>query len=296
MYDIVVIGNPAYYKNETMELASGAVYAAITASKLGVENVAFIGAVGNDLRQQLVQVFDEHDIEFFLIDSTETNRFLVSLDIQGTRFVDLLGARREIGIRDIPDEFLNAKAILLSPVLREVHTELIKWLSDSSDSMIFLDPRFRRISEDDRIRLMGNHGVVEEVLSFIDLVKLNRLESMIITGEEDPFLAVEMLVESGSDLAIVTLSEEGSIAFDGKDFYRIPAFKIKKRNEIGIGDSYLSGFAAMMLEERPIAECGAFASAVASIVAESTAGPDFILDRREIQRRTEVLLEEIAVR
>ena len=296
MYDIVVIGNPAYYENETMELASGAIYAAITASKLGVENVAFIGAVANDMRHQLVQIFDDHDIEFFLIDSTETNRLLVSLDIQGTRFANLVGARREIGIRDIPDEFMNANAILLSPVLREVHTELIEWLSDSSDSMIFLDPRFRRIREDSRVRLMGNHRVVEEVLSLIDLVKTNRLESMIITGEEDPFLAVEMLVESGSDMAIVTLSEEGSIAFDGKDFYRIPAFKIKKGNEIGIGDSYLSSFAAMMLEERPIAECGAFASAVASIVAESTVGPDFILERKEIQRRTDILLEGITVR
>ncbi|MFW9966504.1 MAG: carbohydrate kinase family protein, partial [Candidatus Thorarchaeota archaeon] len=146
-----------------------------------------------------------------------------------------------------------------------------------------------------RVRLMGNHRVAEEVLSFIDLVKPNRMESMIMTGEEDPFLAVEMLVECGADLAIVTLSEEGSIAFDGKDFYRIPAFKIKKTNGIGIGDSYLSGFAAMMLEERPIAECGAFASAVASIVAESTAGPNFIMDRKEIRRRTDVLLEEISV-
>ncbi|MFW9968334.1 MAG: carbohydrate kinase family protein, partial [Candidatus Thorarchaeota archaeon] len=185
MYDIVMIGNPAFYENEAMELASGAAYAAITASKLGVENVAFIGAVGNHLRHQVIQVFDEHDIEFFLIDSTETNRFLVSLDIQGTRFVNLSGTRRQIGIRDIPDEFLNAKAILLSPVLREVHAELIEWLSDSSDSMIFLDPRFRRINENNRVRLMGNHRVAEEVLSFIDLVKPNRMESMIMTGEED---------------------------------------------------------------------------------------------------------------
>ncbi len=296
MYDIAVIGNPAYYENKELVLASGAVYAAVTASKLGVENIAFVGAVASDLRHQVIQVFNEHDIEFFLPDSAETNRFQVSLDLEGTELVNLLGTKREIRIRDVPDEFLDAKMILLSPILREVHAELIEWISDSSESMILLDPRFRRISDDLRVRLLGNHRVAEDILSFVDVVKPNLLESMIMTGEDDPFLAAEVLVESGSELAIITLSDEGSIAFDGKDFYRIPAFKIDKENGIGAGDSYLSGFAAKMLERSPIAECGAFASAVASIVVESNAGTDFILDINEVQRRTDVLLEQTTVR
>ncbi|MHA2003487.1 MAG: carbohydrate kinase family protein [Candidatus Thorarchaeota archaeon] len=296
MYDIVVIGNPAYYEHGSMELASGALYSAITASKLGLENVAFVGAVGIDLRKQVLQVLNKHDIEFYFPDSAETSKFQVSLDLEGNDFVNLVGTKREIGIRDVPDEFLRAKMIMLSPVLREVHAELIEWLSNASDSTILLDPRFRRISDDSRVRLMGNHRVAEEILSFVDVVKPNRLESKIMTGEEDPFLAVEVLVESGSELAIITLSEEGSIAFDGKDFFQIPAFKIDKENGIGAGDAYLSGFALKMLEKRPISECGAFASAVASLVVESNAGPEFILDTKEVERRADVLFEQTTVR
>jgi sugar/nucleoside kinase (ribokinase family) len=296
MYDIVVIGNPAYYENKSIGLASGAVYAAVTAAKLGVENVALVGTAGSELRDQVTHVLNDHDIEFFLPDSAETSRFQVSLDLEGKNFANLVGTKSEIGIRDVPDEFLQAKMILLSPVLREIHAEFIEWLHDSSNSVILLDPRFRRISDDNRVRLMGNHRVAEEILGYIDVVKPNRLEAKILTGEEDPFLAVEILVESGSDLGIVTLSDEGSIVFDGKDFYRIPAFKIDKANGIGAGDSYLSGFASKMLEERPIAECGAFASAVASIVVESSAGIGFRLDSEEVQRRTGLLLEESTVR
>lgn len=296
MYDIVVVGNPAYYENKSTHLSSGAVYAAVTASKIGVENVAFVGAIGNDLRGKVTQVLKNHDIEFFLPESTETSRFRVSLDLEGQNVVNLVGTKREIGIRDVPDEFLNAKMILLSPVLREVHAEFIEWLSDSSDATILLDPRFRRISDDNRVRLMGNHRVAEDILGLVNVIKPNRLESKIMTGEDDPFLAVEILVESGSDLAIVTLSDEGSIAFDGKDFYRIPAFKIDRTDGVGAGDSYLSGFAAMMLKGRPISECGAFASAVASIVVESPEGTDFVLDQKEVQRRTSLLLEETTVR
>jgi sugar/nucleoside kinase (ribokinase family) len=295
MYDIVVIGNLAYYENKSRELASGAVYAAVTAAKLGLENVALVGTTGNGLRDSVIQVLNENDIEFFLLDA-ETSRFQVSLDLDGEDFANLIGTRRAIGIRDVPDEFLQAKMILLSPVLREIHAEFIEWLHDSSDSVILLDPRFRRISDDNRVRLMGNHRVAEEILGLIDVVKPNRIESEILTGEEDPFLAAELLVESGSDLAIVTLSSEGSIAFDGKDFFRIPAFKIHRKNGIGAGDSYLASFAAKMLEERPIAECGAFASAVASIVVESPAGTGFALDNKEILHRTGILLEETTIR
>ncbi|MHA2067740.1 MAG: carbohydrate kinase family protein, partial [Candidatus Thorarchaeota archaeon] len=239
---------------------------------------------------------NEHDIEFLLSDSSTSDRFQVSLDHEGNEFAELIGTKREIGIRDIPEEFLRAKMILLSPVLREIHAEFIEWLSDASDSTILLDPRFRKISDDNRVRFLGNHRVAEDILSFIDVVKPNRLESKIMTGEDDPFLAAEMLVESGSEIAIVTLSEEGSIVFDGGEFYRIPAFKIDKANGTGAGDSYFAGFAAKMLDGRPIVECGAFASAVASIAVESTARTDFILRGKEIQGRTDFLLEEATVR
>jgi sugar/nucleoside kinase (ribokinase family) len=296
MYDIVVIGNPAYYENDSVVLASGAVYAAVTAAKLGMENVALVGAVGNELRSKATRVLDKHDIEFFLTESDETSRFQVALDLEGSKFANLIGTKNEMRIRDFPDEFLRAKMILLSPVLREIHAEFIEWLHDSSDSILLLDPRFRRICDDNRFRLMGNHRLAEEILDLIDVVKPNRLESKILTGEDDPFLAVEMLVESGSDLGIVTLSDEGSIVFDGKDFYRIPAYKINTGNGIGAGDSYLSAFAAKMLEDNPIAECGAFASAVASIVVESSGGADFRLDDEVIQQRTQQLLEEITIR
>jgi sugar/nucleoside kinase (ribokinase family) len=291
-----VIGNPFYYENGSMELASGAVYAAITAAKLGVENVAFVGTVSDELRGQVTQVLNVHDIEYFIPDSGGMCRFQVSLDLEGKNSVDLVGTKKEIGIRDVPDEFLQSKLIMLSPVLREIPAEFIEWLHDSTDSVILLDPKFRRISDDNRVQLLGNHRVAEEILDLIDVVKPNRLESRILTGEEDPFLAAEILVESGSDLAIVTLSDEGSIVFDGKDFYQIPAFRIDSRNGIGAGDSYLSGYAMKMLEESPIAECGAFASAVASIVVESSAGTDFRLERKDVHQRTMQLLEEITIR
>jgi len=296
MYDIVLIGNPAYYEATSIRLASGAIYAAVTAAKLGVENVALVGTIGNELRGEATQVLDKYDIEYFLIESDETSSFQVALDLDGSKIANLVGTKKEIRIRDIPDEFLQAKMILLSPVLREIHAEFIEWLHNSSDSSILLDPRFRMISDDNRVRLMGNHRVAEEILGFIDVVKPNRLESKILTGEDDPFLAVEMLVESGSELGIVTLSDEGSIVFDGTDFYQIPAYKINASNGIGAGDSYLSAFATKMLEEHSIAECGAFASAVASVVVESSEGADFKLDNKVVQERTMQLLEETSIR
>ncbi|MFW9845245.1 MAG: PfkB family carbohydrate kinase [Candidatus Thorarchaeota archaeon] len=303
MYDFVVIGNPAFYRNKKhtsdnpeMELTSGAVYAAITASKLGVDNIAIVGSAGAEVKQRVIPLFHNADIEFYLLDSSQSNIFDVFLDTQGNERVSVLGTAKEIGIRDIPDEYLSAKMILLSPVFREIHVEFLEWLSDSSDALILLDPRFRRISDDGRVRLMGDHRVAEDALEFVDVIKPSRLESQIMTGESDPYLASEMLVESGADIAIVTLGEEGSIIFEGKDFYQVPAFELESANGVGAGDSYLAGFAYQLLNERPLAECGAFASAVASILIESEDGPEFILDESKLVERTNNLLERVTIR
>ena len=50
----------------------------------------------------------------------------------------------------------------------------------------------------------------------------------VLTGLSDPHEAARQLHEWGVKEVLVTLGSMGSLIFDGKDFYRIPAYKPKE--------------------------------------------------------------------
>lgn len=60
----------------------------------------------------------------------------------------------------------------------------------------------------------------------------------------------------GASVLIATFGEEGSLAYDGHDFYRQPCIPAKELvNTVGAGDSFGSGFMSGVLRDRPIDEC-----------------------------------------
>lgn len=62
--------------------------------------------------------------------------------------------------------------------------------------------------------------------------------------QEDADLQARMQasVEQGAGMMIVTLGEQGSIAWDGRQFWRQAALEVKVVDTMGAGDSYIAGF------------------------------------------------------
>ncbi len=67
-----------------------------------------------------------------------------------------------------------------------------------------------------------------EALQYIHFLKVNEHEMEVLTGLSDPHEAARQLHEWGVKEVLVTLGSMGSLIFDGKDFYRIPAYKPKE--------------------------------------------------------------------
>ncbi|MFX1369175.1 MAG: carbohydrate kinase family protein [Promethearchaeota archaeon] len=302
VYDVVVIGNPAYNVrtdvsdlDAEMIVTSGSVYSAAILAKADITQLAIIGAVGERCRDQVITDIDRFNIpEHYLINSNGTIE--VSLGNEGAQSVSLLTAITEIRIRDIPEEFLNTNYVILNPVIREIHIEFMEWLSTSTDAKILLDPRFRNVGSNGKALYLTDHHIAEDALQFVDIVKPNHAESIIMTGEKDPFLAAEALVEAGCETAIITMGGEGSIVFDGSDFYSIPALDGRPVDTTGAGDAYFAGFVKHLLDGYQLAECGAFASALAGMVIQSPAGLNFVLNLKEVYQRSRDISEAITIR
>ena len=70
-------------------------------------------------------------------------------------------------------------------------------------------------------------------------------------------------------IAIATFGEDGSLAYDGKDFYKgeiVPAKKVV--NTVGAGDSFIAGFLYGILNKYEIPECLKTGAKIASSVVE----------------------------
>ncbi len=77
---------------------------------------------------------------------------------------------------------------------------------------------------------------------------------------------LQHIVNEGPEIAVATFGEEGSLAWDGKEFYKYGIEKSNLVNTIGAGDSFIAGFMSGILEGFTIPECQARGARVAAEV------------------------------
>jgi sugar/nucleoside kinase (ribokinase family) len=263
----------------------------LTARKLGLPRVGFVGCIGRDREAQFREEMVKYgvDVRGAKVVSS-TGGFRLVYDERGNRTFDVLGVSEEIHPEDIPGEFLDSEMILLGPILGEVDLETIHFIRKNSKAELFLDPQglVREIGPEGRIREVGDLGKTKTLCGLVDIIKPNEHEARVMVDHEDPFVAVRRLTEWGTRLAIVTLAERGSIIAKGRSMIRILAYETLAKDPTGAGDTYAGAFVTKYLEGDVLYHCGLFASAAASIKVENT-GPDFTLDLGEVNRRMKVL-------
>ena len=297
MYDIVVIGNPTFLvTNDVLHLSGPSVFSAATAAKLRIEQLAIVGSLGSAMTREFVESLDALCIpEYLIVTDEEDSARRIKYVNEKKQLIEFIGIPHKIGIRSIPDEFLQARAILLCPSLQEINSELIEWICNSSDSLVFLNPQLRTIDADGRLEFIKELNLMEKTHCFLEIIQSNEQESFLITGEADPFLAAELLVEWASEICIITMGERGSLIYDGNDFHIIPPFNTNSVDELGAGSVYLTGFVSQHLAGKTLSECGAYGSSLASVKVEFN-GFDFEINQNEIKRRIELISESIEIR
>lgn len=68
-------------------------------------------------------------------------------------------------------------------------------------------------------------------------------------SEQDSRRVLEAALERGCTLAIATRGAEGSLLFDGRSFFRQPAYKVTPVDTMGAGDSFIARFIQCYWEE-----------------------------------------------
>ncbi len=127
---------------------------------------------------------------------------------------------------------------------------------------------------------------MEELLGLADLMICSEEFILKLTGLQDAEEAVRQVwAKYHPKVCGATMGVRGSMAFDGKDFVRCPAFKVEKVvDTTGCGDLFHTGFAIRYLETQDLMECQRFGAAVSAIKCRGLSGrPPSAPTRAEVE-------------
>jgi len=101
------------------------------------------------------------------------------------------------------------------------------------------------------------HGwnYLDEALQWVDIFHSNDVEAASFTGERDPERALEVILEKGVGMAIVSLGDLGLLAANQRYKVRMPAFNVQAVDPTGAGDAFTSGVIHGILQvgaEKPL--------------------------------------------
>ena len=168
---------------------------------------------------------------------------------------------------------VDARIFHLGPLLADdIPWELIRPLSEKG--MVSLDVQgYLR-----EVRNKNVHAIdwpaKKEALRYVHVLKANEWEMMVLTGETDVRKGARILFEWGVKEVVITLGSKGSVIYNGRNFYIIPAYSpvTSVVDATGCGDTYMAGYLYCRAKGKSLQESGEFAAAMATLKIESS-GP-----------------------
>ena len=256
---------------------------AVQLSKLGGK--AFMaGCVGNDkFGEELLSNLQKHNVNTDNVKLSEKNNTgmgIVNVFDDGKLIATITrGANYDITNSDIDkikNEIISAQIIILQ---MEIPIEVIEYvinLASKHDVYIMLNAA-------------PACEIKEEVLSKVNCLVVNETEASFYLNKEinDVKSSIENCEElygKIKDLLIITLGENGSLLYDGKEKLHIKARKAEVTETTGAGDSFIGAFAYKLLNDSSYKEAAEFASLVSSITVTKIGAQDSMPTYEEVKK------------
>ena len=256
---------------------------AVQLSKFGGK--AFMaGCVGTDkFGEELLSNLQKHNVNTDNVKLSEKNNTgmgIVNVFDDGKLIATITrGANYDITNSDIDkikNEIISAQIIILQ---MEIPIEVIEYvinLASKHDVYIILNAA-------------PACEIKEEVLSKVNCLVVNETEASFYLNKEinDVKSSIENCEElygKIKDLLIITLGENGSLLYDGKEKLHIKARKAEVTETTGAGDSFIGAFAYKLLNDSSYKEAAEFASLVSSITVTKIGAQDSMPTYEEVKK------------
>lgn len=266
------------YIAEHQKQQGGMVATAMTAvSRLGTD-AEFIGGIGEDeLGTYALQCFQKSGIHcervqrfpgqstaftFVIVDEHSGKKaFLHYKGVQnnaelGTQHIDLSGVR-----------FLHLDGFWFDTALRVARQAKQHGITITLD----ISPN-------------NKHPQIRELFQVADYMIPSYMFAQRFTGEHDPFLAAQHLLQYGAKAVIITQGEEGCFLRTPEETYHLPAFTVPVIDTTGAGDTFHGAFLVGLHRGYDLRKTVIFASAVAALKCTKLGGQAGIPTFEETQQ------------
>lgn len=234
-------------------------------ARLGVET-GYIGCTGRDTYGEFFRKdMGIHGIRTVLLEgSQETGRAVVLVTPDSERtFATFLGSAVDLNAADIRSNYFEGYDLLYLEgylVQNYALVEKVVHVGRKTGLKICVDLASYNVVE-------ANRDFLKNVInSGVDMVFANAEEAKALTGgtvaEAAEWLAAHC------ELAIIKMGPHGSVIRSGKENIRIGITEARVIDTTGAGDLYASGFLYGLVQDLPLARCGAIGAMLASKIIE----------------------------
>jgi len=167
---------------------------------------------------------------------------------------------------------INARIFHLGPLLADdIPVELIRALAAKGKVSLDVQGYLRKVENKQVIPI--DWQAKKEGLQYIQTLKANESEMEVLTGIKDVRKGAQVLYDWGVKEVVITLGSMGSVIYNGRNFYNIPAYvPAAVIDATGCGDTYMAGFLYQRIKGASLQDAGEFAAAMATLKIQSS-GP-----------------------
>lgn len=170
-------------------------------------------------------------------------------------------------------QHVKARIYHLGPLLAgDIPVELIKALSERGKVSLDVQGYLRKV-EHENVHAI-DWPAKKEALQYIDILKASESEMAVLTGVTDVRKGARILFDWGVKEVVITLGSKGSVIYNGRTYYNIPAYPpiTAVVDATGCGDTYMAGYLYQRIKGADFQDAGEFAAATATLKIESS-GP-----------------------
>lgn len=251
---------------------------AVAAARLG-GRVKMIGRVGGDrFGNELLQTVTNAGVDttYVLEDEQAPSgvAFITVDDLGNNTIVVASGANARLSPDDIAsseEAFVGASILLLQLECPLVAVEYAIHLARKHHLQIVLNPAPAQLLD-------------AELLGQVDYLIPNQTELALLSGQETPEVAIEVLGGLGVKKIVVTLGDQGVLVVEGDRFEKIPAYKVPVVDTTAAGDAFAGAFAVALTEGLSIWKAALWGNAAGAMTVMRAGAQPSLPGRDEIDR------------
>ncbi|MDA2921838.1 PfkB family carbohydrate kinase [Patescibacteria group bacterium AH-259-L07] len=273
-FDIVIIGDitedTIVIGEKVSTRPGGAVlYGSIPIAR--IVNVAVITKLAQK-DSYLLHEMKKAGVSVFSIPSTKTTEFeniYPDPNNLDERIQRVKSITEPFKVQDIPK--IKAKAIHVAPLTTGViNLSIIKNLAKRARFISLEVQGFIRKPKSDGSTVSVNWLKKREILSYVDILKTDRIEAEFLTKKENIREASQILASYGPQEILIT-SSKGLLVYAHGKFFKAPFTPRRVRGRTGRGDTCIAGYLAQRITSSP-EKATRFAARLTSLKLE-TPGP-----------------------